>query len=270
MKPMRPNYFKQSLLLMFIVSLCLSSRLAPARAESASAVPSELDALRDELKGINTRLDGVQKEVERIRPLLRQRSVQPTPPGGAMATVSFAGRPTLGHKEAPLTLIDFSDYQCPFCARFAQTVLPALKAEYVDTGKLRYVFRDFPLDQMHPHARKAAEAAHCSGDQGQYWAMHDLLFQNQKALQADQFKAYAHHLNLDPIAFEICMAQGKYTAEVQQDYDDGVAAGVQGTPGFFLGRTRPDDAIQGLFIKGAQPVTTFRQVINRLLGEATR
>jgi protein-disulfide isomerase len=176
---MRSNYSRVSLLLVLIISLCLSPRLALTCAESASAVPSDLDALRDDLKGINTRLEGVQKELERSRPLLRQSSVQPTPPGGAMATISFARKPTLEHKEAPLALIEFSDYQCPFCARFVQTVLPVLKAEYVDTGKLRYVFRDFSLDRIHTQARKAAEAAHCAGEQAQYWEMHDLLFRNQ-------------------------------------------------------------------------------------------
>ena len=82
----------------------------------------------------------------------------------------LADNPMLGAPEAPLTLIEFSDYQCPFCRRFAETTLPLLKRDYIETGKLRYVFRDFPLDRLHPQARKAAEAAHCAGDQGQYWA----------------------------------------------------------------------------------------------------
>ncbi len=110
---------------------------------------------------------------------------------------------TLGQPEAPVTLIEFSDYQCPFCRRFFQTTLPTLKTEYIDTGKLRYVFRDFPLDQIHPYARKAAEAAHCAGD------------------------------------------QGKYRAKVQKNYEDGGSAGVRGTPGFFVGKTRSDGTIQG-------------------------
>jgi protein-disulfide isomerase len=105
-----------------------------------------------------------------------------------MAMVSLSGHPMLGHTGAPLTPIEFSDYQCPYCRRFFGTTLAALKAEYIDTGKLRYVFRNFPIDRIHPFARKAAEAAHCAGDQGQYWEMHDRLFHNPKALQVEQLR----------------------------------------------------------------------------------
>ena len=116
-------------------------------------------------------------------------------------TVGVANNPMLGAPEAPLTLIEFSDYQCPFCRRFAETTLPVLKRDYIETGKLRYVFRDFPLDRLHPQARKVAEAAHCAGDQGKYWAMHDLLFQQQQALQVERLKGYARQLGLNDPAF---------------------------------------------------------------------
>jgi protein-disulfide isomerase len=181
--------------------------------------------------------------------------------------VSMANHPMLGAPEAPLTLIEFSDYQCPFCRRFADTTLPVLKRDYIETGKLRYVFRDFPLDRLHPQARKIVEAAHCAGDQGKYWAMHDLLFQQQQALQVDRLKGYARQLGLNARAFEACLDQGKYATKVQQDLDAGAAAGVQGTPGFILGKTQPDGSIQGIAIKGAQPLAAFQQAIEHLLGE---
>ena len=179
--------------------------------------------------------------------------------------MSIAGSPSLGKPDAPITLIEFSDYQCPFCNRFFQTTLPTIKAEYVDTGKLRYVFRDFPLDRIHPHARKAAEAAHCAGEQGQYWAMHDLLFQSSPALQVEQLKEYAGRLDLDRTVFDACLEQSKYAAKVEKDYQDGATAGVRGTPGFFIGTTQPDDTIQGVLISGARPLAVFRQAIERLL-----
>jgi protein-disulfide isomerase len=97
--------------------------------------------------------------------------------------------------------------------------------------------------------------------------MHDLLFHTPKALAVEQLKAYARHLNLDPTAFETCLDQGHYTAKVQQDYEDGIAAGVRGTPGFLLGKTRPDGSIQGPLMRGLQPLTAFRQAIDRLLRE---
>jgi len=262
-------------LMSVIITLCLGLLLSlmvrfaplPASAEPASTPASELEVLKDELAQIKTTLVGIKKELEQLRQLLSPRAAQPTRPTDALATVALAGNAMLGNPEAPLTLIEFSDYQCPFCARFHQNTLAALKAEYIDTGKLRYVFRDFPLDHIHPKARKAAEAARCAGEQGRYWAMHDVLFQHQQALEVEQLQAYGRDLGLEALPFETCVAQGRYAAAVQQDVEAGMAAGVRATPSFVLGNTRPDDTIQGLAIKGAQPLATFRQAIERLLAE---
>ena len=156
-----------------------------------------------------------------------------------MVTIRPGDNPLLGAPDAPLTLIEFSDYQCPYCRQFVENTFPALRRDYIETGKLRYMFRDLPLDRLHPQARKAAEAAHCAREQGQYWAMHDLLFQHQQALQTESLKEYAQHLGLDAPTFEDCLVQGKYASAVQQNLDEGTAAGIQGTPGFVLGKTRP-------------------------------
>jgi len=166
-----------------------------------------------------------------------------------------------------VTIVEFSDYQCPFCRQFVSTTLPALKNAYVDSGKARYVFRDFPIDNIHPQARKAAEAAHCAGDQGKYWEMHDLLFQNQQALAPEQLPDYAKRLGLDAAAFSACLDSAKHAGAVQQNYGDGAAAGVRGTPSFIVGRTRPDNTVEGLLIVGARPLADFRQEIDRLLNE---
>jgi protein-disulfide isomerase len=238
----------------------------PALAQAASE--SQPGTLTEDIARIKAELAEIKKELQLLRQFLVQRLAQPTQSAPTVATVRLAGNPMLGKPDAPLTLIEFSDYQCPFCRRYFQTTLPALKTEYIDTGKVRYVFRDFPLDRIHPQARKAAEAAHCAGDQGKYWEMHDLLFQDQQALDLDQLKKYARDLQLDPTAFDTCLEQGKYTAEVQQDYDEGVAAGVRGTPGFFLGKTGADDTIRGTLITGAQPLSVFRQAIEGLLRDS--
>jgi protein-disulfide isomerase len=251
---------------MLIASLSLGLGVVPAYPQEEPISKAEFHALKEDLDSIKTELVGVKKELKLLRALLAQRSAQLVRSPDAMVNVGIVGNPLLGNKESPLTLIEFSDYQCPYCARSTQTTLPALKAEYIDTGKLRYVFRDFPIDQLHPHARKAAEAAHCAGDQGKYWEMHDVLFQNHKALHVEQLKGYAHRLGLDATTFDACLEQGRYAAEVQKDLEDGTAAGVQGTPGFFLGKTRSDDTIQGVFIRGAQPIAAFQQAIERLLG----
>src|SRR5206468_10780677 len=123
-----------------------------------------------------------------------------------------ADAPSLGRADAPVTLVEFSDFQCPFCGRFFATTLPALKQDYIDTGKLRYVFRDFPLDQLHPNARNAAAAAHCAGEQGKYWEMHDTLYRNQRTLQVEHLKGFALELSLNGNAFTTCLDGGKYAA----------------------------------------------------------
>lgn len=269
-KRMRPRSRR---LVLVMLSLGIIARpslglvATPAFAQSEQVSKSEVGALKADLEKIKTDLEEVKRELKLIRHLLSQRPSQPTQPASVVAKVSISGNPIMGKKDAPITLIEFSDYQCPFCRRFFQTTLPALQAEYIDTGKVRYVFRDFPLDGIHPQARKAAEAAQCAGEQDKYWAMHDLLFQNQQALQVEHLKTYARRLDLDPTAFGDCLEQGRYTAEVQKDLEDGTTAGVRGTPAFFLGRTGPDDTIQGVLISGAQPLTVFRQAIERLLQE---
>ena len=226
-----------------------------------------MEALRGDLEKIKIELGAIREELKLIRQQLLQGRPQPTRPASAVTSVSIAGNLILGKKDAPVTVIEFSDYQCPFCKRFFETTLPTLKAEYIETGKVRYVFRDFPLDQIHPQARKAAEAAHCAGDQGKYWEMHDLLFQNQQTLQIESLKAYARGLRLDSTVFDACLGQGKYAVEVQKDFEDGVAGGVRGTPSFFIGKTRPDDTIQGTFLTGALPTPVFRQAIDNALRE---
>jgi protein-disulfide isomerase len=179
--------------------------------------------------------------------------------------VSVGDGPSLGQSDAPVTLVEFSDYQCPFCGRFFKQTFTALKTDYIDTGKLRYVFRDFPLDTPHPQARKAAEATHCAGAQGHYWAMHDILFNNQNAFQVDNLKAFARDLGLDTDAFNTCLDQGTYAEAVNQHQAAGTQAGITGTPGFFIGKTSAEGTIEATVIKGAQPITAFRQVIDGLL-----
>jgi protein-disulfide isomerase len=132
---------------------------------------------------------------------------------------------------------------------------------------VRYVFRDFPLDQIHPQARKAAEAAHCAGEQGKYWEMHDVLFANQQALQPPQLSEHARTLGLDGARFDQCLTSGKHAARVSQGFTDGQAAGVQGTPGFVVAKTRPGNSVEGALVVGAQPVDVFRRLIDQLLAE---
>ncbi len=167
----------------------------------------------------------------------------------------------LGDANAPVTVYEFSDYQCPFCLRHFQQTLPTLIAEYVDTGKVRYIFKDFPLSSIHPQAQKAAEAAECAGVQGAYWSMHDRIFAGQaewngKTTAVETFVGYAEALGLDVQAFRTCLESGQFTSEVQSDFLEGRNAAISGTPTFF---------IDGLPVVGAVPYDTLRQVIEAAL-----
>ena len=262
MIPIRRNSRIVIPFLVLIAGQIVTVGAQPAYAAQKPVSESEFRALKEDLKGIKGDLEELKKEMKLIRQLLLKRSSQAGP---VVATVSIAGNPIMGKKDAPVTLVEFSDYQCPFCRRFSEGTLPALKEKYIDTGRVRYVFRDFPLDRIHPQARKAAEAAHCAEDQGKYWEMHDLLFKNQKDLQVGKLKAYARSLKLDPIAFDDCLEKDKYAAKVQKNLEDGVGAGIRGTPSFFVGKTGRDDTVKGVMIRGARPIAVFQAEINKLL-----
>ena len=165
--------------------------------------------------------------------------------------------PSWGPVDAPVTIVEFSDYQCPFCKRFYDETLPQIQATY--EGRLRFVYRDFPLTAIHTDAQKAAEASECADDQGRFWEYHALLWANQQELDVASLKAYAGELGLDTATFDDCLDSGKNTQEVQKDYSDGISYGVTGTPWFF---------INGQQLPGAQPFSEFQTMIDGFLGVA--
>ena len=238
-------------------ALMILALASPARAQAPQDATQDLTAIRADLEAIKSQLAQVLR-------LLSQRPAQGGVAPSGPVRASVADAPTLGRADAPVTIVEFSDYQCPFCQRFFATTLPALKQEYIDAGKLRYVFRDFPLE-MHAQARKAAEAAHCAGEHGKYWEMHDRLFQNQRALAPSQLAEHARAIGLEGAEFETCLSSARHAARVERGLADGAAAGVQGTPGFVVGRTKAGDVVEGTPIRGAQPLEAFRRVIEQML-----
>jgi len=216
----------------------------------------------------------VLEELKAIRKLLEQGArphVAAAPATGEQAELSLRGLDggaVKGDAEAPLVLVEYTDYQCPFCGRHFANTVPSLASEYVDTGKLRYVLRDLPLESIHPQAFKAAEAARCAGDQGRYWEMHDVLFQNQKALGELQLKHYAKGLGLEMAAFEACLDDGRHGDAVRADVAEASAAGISGTPTFFLAVEGEDGKLKTLQkIRGAQPYAAFKSAIDDALAK---
>jgi len=234
--------------------------------------PEDLAAIKADLEGIKSDLAALKSQLEQVLRLVGQRAGPGGGPGpgaapSAPVRASLAVGPMLGRADAPVPLVEFSDYQCPFCQRFFTSVFPVLKKEYIDTGKVRYVFRDFPLDQLHPQARKAAEAAHCAGEEGKYWEMHEVLFRNQRALAATQLPEHARAAGVNGAKLDECLASGRYAVRVAQGVTDGSAIGVRGTPTFVVGKTTAGDFVHGVPLRGAQPLETFRRVIDQALNE---
>ncbi len=162
-----------------------------------------------------------------------------------------------GDEDAPVTIVEWSEFECPFCTRFYNQAYAQIKKEYIDTGKVKIVFRDFPLG-FHAHAQKAAEAAECAGEQGNYWEMHDKLFEEGLGSGVATFKEYARDLGLNSNKFDDCLDNGDMADEVAKDMRDGQAVGIRGTPGFI---------INGQLVTGAQPFSVFQQAIDAALAE---
>ncbi|MBT3940546.1 DsbA family protein [Candidatus Woesearchaeota archaeon] len=176
--------------------------------------------------------------------------------GGATGNSALIDDDTVkGDADAPVTIVEFSDFECPYCARFYRDTLGQIDDTYIKTGKVKMVFRDFPLG-FHKQAQKAAEAAECAGEQGKFWDMHDMLFENGVSGGITSFKQYAKDLGLNTADFDECLDSDAMADEVKKDMKDGSAAGVSGTPAFF---------INGELITGAQPFSKFKQVIDKEL-----
>ena len=176
----------------------------------------------------------------------------PSPP--VKVQIPVGGRPYSGPEAAPVEIVEFTDYQCPFCGRHFRQTLPQILSEY--DGEIRYVVLNYPISTIHPFAQKASEAAECAHDQGRFWEYHDLLFQNQQSLDTDSLKGHAASLGLDAAAFDTCLDSGEKEQQVFQDFQLGQDYGVTGTPTFF---------VNGRRIRGAQAFTAFKSLIDAAL-----
>jgi protein-disulfide isomerase len=235
------------------------------------------DDLRRELEELKKGQQAIQQQLQEMRQILQDRGSAagaPAPAGTPAPNVkdvplSVKGRPSRGDGGARVTLVEFTDYQCPVCARHARETSPEILKEFVDTGRVRYVVMDLPLESIHTSAFKAAEASRCARDQGKYWEMHDRLFEQQRALEP--WGAHAEALGLDLAAWQQCLDSGRHAAGIREDMAEAQRLGARGTPSFLLAVTDPDDPtrVKGLsLIPGSRPFVAFKGDLERALAAA--
>jgi protein-disulfide isomerase len=248
-----------AILLAALLGACV---LTPALAEPAARPLSQRqgEAILDELR--------------QIRLLLQKQQAQPAPTGqpGVAANPAnptplravVSNLPSLGQATAPLTMVLYTDYECPFCRRFEKETLPQLRQQYIDNGKLKLVIKDLPLS-MHANAQKAAEANHCAAEQGRYWPYRQRLTALGEPLAVPRLAALAEEVGLDRARFEECLRVGLFAPAVAHSVNEAGRLGIDGTPTFILGREH-DGYVEGQRIVGALPLATFAQKIDALLG----
>jgi protein-disulfide isomerase len=223
--------------------------------------------LRQEVKRLREDVRVLQQEMSE----LKQGSTARRPSGWDKVDNLVLGpedSPQQGDSKAPLVLIEFSDYQCPFCGRHFADTFPQIERDYIATGKLRYVIGELPMPQLHPLALKAAEAARCAGDQGKFWEMHRRLFSNQQHLEP--WSAHAKALGLDGAKFQSCMDEDKYVSEIQRNAAEALRGGIHSTPSFLLGVANGDSVRIVSGLSGAAPYAVFKAEIESVLAEAVR
>lgn len=177
-------------------------------------------------------------------------------------TPDISNSPKIGSDDAPVTIVEYSDFECPFCARFFNETLSSIESDYISTGRVRFVYKDYPLTSIHFEAQKASEAARCVrdelGDEG-FWAMHDMLFERQGSLSVSNYKVWAREIGANGSKFDTCLDSDKFADEVQADVEEGLSLGVTGTPTFFVNGTK---------VVGAVPYAQLASVIEAELAKA--
>lgn len=230
--------------------------LALAGVASAQTITTQqADEILKELRAIRQGIDKLSA------PAPQQPQAPPAPPEKVQIN-NVAGY-MLGRPDAPLTMVEFTDLQCPFCNRFALQTFDQLKKDYIDTGKVRFISRDYPLS-FHPFALPSAKASRCAGDQGKFWEMRTTLVRNADKLSPAYITATATSLKLDMKQFDACSAGTQYDAAIQKDIAEAGGVDVSGTPTFFVGKTT-GSGFEGTRIVGAQPYAVFQAKIDELL-----
>lgn len=251
-----------------LVGVCLAFGLDGLQAQPNSSNPRQEaeDTVLRQLEELRNMIRALQVEVSELRRAvddIHRVAVRPrVPPAPSTVDLDDDG---MGSLEAKVAIVEFSDFQCPYCRRFHEQTFPQIEETYIETGRVRYFFRDFPLEQIHHEAVAAAVAAKCSGRQNKYWEMHHALFSQQGRLGPELFAELARDLGLDLEAFQTCMGDPAREEEVMEDLAFGQSIGVRGTPHFLVGRIEEGRLVDVKSVSGAQPFASFQSLIESLL-----
>ena len=236
--------------------------------DAAAQSPADMQSIKQELESLRATQTGMREELREIKALL-QKVTAATPAAAAQlvgAELSLEGAQIKGAPQARVVFVEYSDFQCPFCASYAATTYPQIRRDYVDTGRVRYAFVNFPIETLHPAAYKEHVAAACAADEGRFWEMHDRLFANPKAADAKALAGHAEAIGLDAARFRACLDSDGHAAEIRQVMKTGGALGVSGTPTFLIGVVGPDQKLKAVkVISGAKPYSVFKDAIDGVL-----
>jgi protein-disulfide isomerase len=253
----------------FVAVLSLSPPIQQDQAQEIAALRRQVQELRQQQEQMQQELSAIKNFLQQLMQQLRPQGAtqEPEIPGLVGATVPTAGEPVMGSSSARITIMEVSDYQCPFCKRQALGTFPQIEADYVRTGKVQYMFVDYPIAQLHPTAARSHEAANCAGEQGKYWEMHRSLFTNPVAKDDASLLTQARGAGLDAAKLQACLASGKFTASVPASVQRMESLGIQGTPMVLIGLTpapgQPMKVVK--YVYGAQPFGAFKAALDALL-----
>jgi len=236
-----------------LVVLCAC---APAQAQSITE--RQADEILKELRAIRQALERQQA------PSPQARALQ-APPDDKVSIPFANGGYSIGRQDAPLLMVEYSDYQCPFCRQYHVSTFDQIKKNYVDSGRVRYVNRDFPL-AFHENARRAAMAARCAGEQGRFWELRHAMIENANQLGGQNISKYAGDTKLEMSGFQTCLDSGRYAQDVDRDLEEGAQAGVSGTPSFVVGRL-VNGRLEGVRVVGAMPYQNFASTLDEALSK---
>ena len=237
--------------------------------QSKNKSDEDIAALKKQVQALEEGQQQILQELRELKKLLEAGTISPAVRSSPVATLNVRGEPFKGEPGARIAIVEYSDFECPFCGKYSREIYPQIVDRYVKTGKVRYYFRDLPLP-IHPNALPAALAARCAGDQGKFWEMHDSLFANQAALSPKDFADRAAALGLDQAKFNDCFTRAKYADAIRRVASGARQMGIDGTPAFAIGQVRPDGEVITVnqVALGADSFDEFKAVLDEVLAAA--